>query len=257
MNILCLDTCFDACSVAVQRRDGRCISERQLMRRGHAEALVPMIQHTMSKAAISFDALDRIAVTTGPGTFTGARVGVSAALGIALAHNLDIVTYSSLTCIARAAQEFLGTSDDNCNSVIVARDARRDSVYWQVSTPSTTAPDQPALLSLKEARHTLVTLQASSERLIGIGSGIELLDVGNTIVPLATALPANLQPGNALPEGIEEPDARFMLIDASHRKPDPNPAPLYLRAPDAKPSSTPPLPRRNDRRQPDERPVHD
>jgi len=240
MNILGLDTCFDACSVAVLRHDGECFAERDLMRRGHAEALVPMMARVMSEAAIGFDELDRIAVTTGPGTFTGARVGVSAALGAALAHNIDIVTYSSLTCITRAAQDALGPITDQYDGIIVARDARRDSVYWELLDNASLTSEIPVLLSLADARQRLAAEQSAGRQLIGMGSGIVLLDAGSdTLTPLATALP----PEAHLPEGIEEPDARYMLIDAATRKPDPNPTPLYLRAPDAKPSSTPPLPR--------------
>ena len=83
MNILAFDTCFDACSVAVRRDDGAVIAERVLMRRGHAEALLPMIERTMQAAGLSFGDLERIAVTHGPGTFTGTRVGMAAALGLA------------------------------------------------------------------------------------------------------------------------------------------------------------------------------
>ena len=241
MNILSLDTCFDSCSVAVRRQDGHCITERKLMRRGHAEALIPMIARTMTRAEIEFSELDRIAVTNGPGTFTGARVGLSAALGAALNHDIDIVTYSSLTCIARAAHKSLESTVDTFDGVIVARDARRDSGYWQVSMGARADPGQPMLLTLEQARNDLADRQATSQRFVGIGSGVALLGNAEILTPLAAVLPAG-----TIPDGIEEPDARFMLADAAIRTPDRQPAPLYLRAPDAKPSSTPPLPRLSD-----------
>ncbi len=87
MLILAIDTALDACAAAVLDIDaGRLIAqESQAMKRGHAEALMPLIARVIKAAGIAFAALDRIAVTTGPGSFTGLRVGLSAARGIALA----------------------------------------------------------------------------------------------------------------------------------------------------------------------------
>ena len=87
MLILAIDTALDACAAAVLDTDaGKLIAqESQPMKRGHAEALMPLIARVMKASGIAFAALDRIAATTGPGSFTGLRVGLSAARGIALA----------------------------------------------------------------------------------------------------------------------------------------------------------------------------
>ncbi|MDP1908125.1 MAG: tRNA (adenosine(37)-N6)-threonylcarbamoyltransferase complex dimerization subunit type 1 TsaB, partial [Hyphomicrobium sp.] len=83
MNILAFDTCFDGCSVCVaERRGDTVVPLGFLMERfetGHAERLIPMIGEAMQQARLSFDHLGRIAVTVGPGTFTGTRIGVAAA----------------------------------------------------------------------------------------------------------------------------------------------------------------------------------
>ena len=86
MIILAIDTALDACSAAVlDTTSGNTIAiESQAMQRGHAEALMPLIARVMKASGIGFAALDRIAVTTGPGSFTGLRVGLSAARGIDL-----------------------------------------------------------------------------------------------------------------------------------------------------------------------------
>ena len=78
MLILAIDTALDACAAAVlDTGANRLIAvESQAMKRGHAEALMPLIARVMKEAAVPFAALDRIAVTTGPGSFTGLRVGV-------------------------------------------------------------------------------------------------------------------------------------------------------------------------------------
>ncbi len=87
MLILAIDTALDACSAGVLDTDaGKLIAlESQPMKRGHAEALMPLIARVIKQAGIAFASFDRIAVTTGPGSFTGLRVGLSAARGIALA----------------------------------------------------------------------------------------------------------------------------------------------------------------------------
>jgi tRNA threonylcarbamoyladenosine biosynthesis protein TsaB len=233
MNVLAFDTCFDACSVAVWRSDtGAITAERELMRRGHAEALVPMIERTMQAAQLSFSDLDRIAVTNGPGTFTGTRVGVTAALGLAFAHELPVVTYSSLQCIARAAIDALGADAAGVDGIVVARDAKRGSVYIEVTGMSGQEIAAPALMELSVASNLI-----AGQRYFILGNGKDLFT--------AQALAGHVTswPGSMPPDGIEQPDARFLLQDAADRTPAAAPAPLYLRPPDATPSSVPPLAR--------------
>src|SRR5471032_2001839 len=102
MLILAIDTALDACAAGVLDTDAaRMIAqESQAMKRGHAEALMPLIARVIREAGIAFAALDRIAVTTGPCSFTGLRVGLSAARGIALAANKPVVGVTTLTAYA-------------------------------------------------------------------------------------------------------------------------------------------------------------
>ena len=102
MLILAIDTALDACAAGVLDTDaGKLIAqESQPMKRGHAEALMPLIARVMKESGIAFLSLDRIAVTTGPGSFTGLRVGLSAARGIALAANKPVVGLTTLTAYA-------------------------------------------------------------------------------------------------------------------------------------------------------------
>src|SRR6202046_1439239 len=102
MLILAIDTALDACAAGVLDTEaGRLIAqESQAMKRGHAEALMPLIARVIEQSGIAFAALDRIAVTTGPGSFTGLRVGLSAARGIALAANKPVVGLTTLTAYA-------------------------------------------------------------------------------------------------------------------------------------------------------------
>src|SRR3954453_9678004 len=102
MLILAIDTALDACAAAVLDTSaaGVIALESQAMKRGHAEALMPLIARGMKASGVGFAALDRIAVTTGPGSVTGLRVGRSAARGIALAAGKPAVGVTTLTAFA-------------------------------------------------------------------------------------------------------------------------------------------------------------
>src|SRR5438128_8131226 len=129
MLILAIDTALDACAAAVLDTDAaKIIAQESLpMKRGHAEALMPLIARVMKLADIAFTSLDRVAVTKGPGSFTGLRVGLSAARGIALAAGRPVVGLTTLTAFAAPI-----VSENSDHPVISAIDARHDHVYFQV-----------------------------------------------------------------------------------------------------------------------------
>ena len=81
MRVLAIDTALEACSVALldTAQPDRAVHESQPMARGHAEALMPMIARVFDRAGFDANAIDRVAVTVGPGSFTGLRVGIAAA----------------------------------------------------------------------------------------------------------------------------------------------------------------------------------
>src|SRR5271170_6116822 len=102
MRVLAIDTALAACSAAVfdTEHGGIVASESQAMTRGHAEALMPLLRRVMGEAGLAFTAIDRVAVTIGPGSFTGLRVGIAAARGIALAADKPAVGVSTLSAYA-------------------------------------------------------------------------------------------------------------------------------------------------------------
>src|SRR6267378_7679135 len=128
MRVLAIDTALEACSAAVfDTSSGIAATETRGMARGHAEAVMPLIARVMAKAGFEFADLDRIAVTTGPGSFTGLRVGISAARGIALAAAKPAI---GLTTLAGFAAPHIAA--DDVMAVVAAIDARHDHVYLQV-----------------------------------------------------------------------------------------------------------------------------
>lgn len=98
--ILAVDTALSCCSVAVLQGDAVLAHLREPMARGHAERLAPLAEAAMLAAGLSFAALDRIAVTTGPGSFTGLRVGLAFARGLAAALQRPCIGVSTLKVLA-------------------------------------------------------------------------------------------------------------------------------------------------------------
>src|SRR3977135_4061855 len=148
MLILAIDTALDACAAAVLDTDAtKIIAQETLpMKRGHAEALMPLIARVMKASGVAFMSLDRIAVTTGPGSFTGLRVGLSAARGIALAAAKPVV---GLTTLAAYAAPIVSHNGEQ--PVISAIDARHDHVYFQAVSGNGGSLIRPRVAPIAEA----------------------------------------------------------------------------------------------------------
>src|SRR5437870_1821145 len=129
MRVLAIDTALGACSAALLQTDLVTViaSESAVMSRGHAEAIMPMVARVMDKAGVDFASVDRIAVTIGPGSFTGLRVGIAAARGIALAAGRPAVGLSTLAGFAAPL-----IADDDSMQLVAAIHARHEQVYLQV-----------------------------------------------------------------------------------------------------------------------------
>lgn len=217
MRVLAIDTALAACSAAVlDTDDGGIVASQSLpMTRGHAEALMPLIGRVMNQAAIAFTALDRIAVTTGPGSFTGLRVGLSAARGIALAASKPVVGLTTLTAYAAPV-----VSQNGEQPVISAIDARHDQVYFQVVSGNGSALIPPRIAPIDEA---LDAARFGAPHLVGNAANI-----------LAERWPAQALPPFKV-DAQSAPDIAWVAWLGAAVTPDSAPArPFYLRAPDAK-----------------------
>jgi tRNA threonylcarbamoyladenosine biosynthesis protein TsaB len=227
MRVLAIDTALEACSAAVLDTEHADVAayESLPMARGHAEALIPLIARVMHRAGRTFAELDRIAVTTGPGSFTGLRVGISAARGIGLAAAKPVVGLSTL---AAYAAPFIAA--DDTLPVVATVDARHGHIYLQVFGPGGRTLLAPRLAPLREA------LRASSTgapRVVGTAANL-----------LAAAWPASEKPPS-LVEQRQAPDIAWVArLGAAAADTGSPPKPLYLRAPDAQPQDAAQLARR-------------
>lgn len=127
MILLALECSGNGCSAAVAAEDRMLAHEFEPMARGQSERLIPMIQRVMTAAQLDFAALGSIAVTVGPGAFTGVRIGIAAARGLGLALALPVRGFTSFEVVAAAA----GTPQEPRQTLIVALDSRRDELFLQ------------------------------------------------------------------------------------------------------------------------------
>jgi tRNA threonylcarbamoyladenosine biosynthesis protein TsaB len=227
MLVLAIDTALGACSAAVlDTVAGKIIaSETLVMARGHAEAVMPLVARVMDDAAMEFAALDRVAVTTGPGSFTGLRVGIAAARGIALAAAKPAI---GLTTFAGFAAPHIAADDST--ALVTAIDARHEHVYLQVFGAGGRTIIPPRVAPLREAVRAAM---AGPARIVGSGAGL-----------IAAAWP-RLEPPPVLVDQREACDIDWIArLGAAASVSDEPPTPLYLRAPDAQPQSAARLPRK-------------
>jgi len=223
MTLLAVDCATNACSAALWL-DGRAGPRRyQAMRRGHAEALMPMVRAVMDEAGLAFADLDAIAVTTGPGAFTGIRIGLAAARGFSLAANVPVLGVTTLEAVAAA-------HDPGGAHLLVALDSKRDDVYVQLFDPYGAARSAPASVMPGSAA-------------ILIPDGLQLAVAGDAADRVVEALTVR-QPRPRRLHGPDLPDAAVVarlaarrLAEHPPRRGDPPPSALYLRPPDAVPAA--------------------
>lgn len=227
MRILAIDTALGACSACVLETGATqpVAIEQVAMERGHAEALMPMIERVMGKVEGGFSSLDRVAVTIGPGSYTGLRVGISAARAIAFAAGIPAVGVSTL---AATAAPLIGREGGRV--IAAALDARHGQVWFQALNAQ-----GKELVSIRQVNHR------DAARAIGAGPvslvGPAALAVANEA--WAIGLDAVVVDDARAPDVIWV--ARLGMIADPQSAP---PRPLYLKEPETTPQDRARLPRR-------------
>ncbi len=211
MKILAVDTALGACSVALLEDDRLVAHIFEPMERGHAERLAPMVDEAMKQAGMAFAALNRLAVTVGPGTFTGQRVGLAFMRGLRLALHIPLTGVTTLEAMAMAAMAETGLP-----KAAAIHDARRAEAYLLLRHGETAA-QPPIVLPFADAVARIAAFGPCA--LAGTGAASVHQELGDDFVLSA----------------IRQPDALWVArLAQKYPTPLEAPGPLYLRAPDAK-----------------------
>jgi tRNA threonylcarbamoyladenosine biosynthesis protein TsaB len=228
MIILAIDTALSACSAAVLTTGNgpdRLFERVAPMARGHAEALMPLLDELLAESGVTLRDIDRFAVTVGPGTFTGVRVGVAAVRGFALATGKPAIGVNTLSAIAETAR-MCGAE----GAILVAMDARRGEIYAQGFTACGRPLNEPVVARMEAV-------------LDGLPDTITCV-AGTAAREVFEAAAAHQRRLVAVP-GIEWPSPAAVARLACTEAPICPPTPLYLRPPDARPQTGAAIARRS------------
>ncbi|MCW9035509.1 MAG: tRNA (adenosine(37)-N6)-threonylcarbamoyltransferase complex dimerization subunit type 1 TsaB [Rhodospirillales bacterium] len=214
MKILALDTATNACSVALRFNGELKARLFEEMPRGQSEALVPMVLDCLEQGGTTFEELDALAVTIGPGAFTGLRIGLSTARALALAAKLPLIGVTSLEAVAHGISE----DERKDHNILVVLDAKRSDVYCQIFDNQLSPTSEPQTFL--------------PEELPGLTGDGPLLLVGDYAPRLGNIFPeAVLSQANGLPDAA-------IVAQLAEQKGLPKEViqidPLYIRPPDAK-----------------------
>ena len=224
--VLAIDTALGACAAAVFDAGlGQTLAVQSIeMERGHAEALVPLIERVMQQSGIGFEDLDRIVTTVGPGSFTGLRVGISAARGIGLACGKPVVGISTLDALTAPY-----VTETETVPIVAAIDARHGNFYLQMIGAGGRKLISPRVMSMADA---LRSIAIGLVRIIGSGAGA-----------IAAQWPTPEIAAPLLIDSRAAPDILWVARVGAKADPAKSPPrPLYLRAPDATPQGAYRLP---------------
>jgi len=209
VKILAVDTALGACSVALLDGEQTLAHIFEPMDRGHAERLAPMVDEAMR--GVEFSSLARLAVTVGPGTFTGQRVGLAFMRGLRLALKIPLAGTTTLDAMATAA-----AAETGLTKAAAIHDARRSEAYLLLKDGADVML-RPIVLPFDQAMDRIRAFGPCALAGTGAAAAYESLGARYDL------------------SSVRQPDALWVARQA-RAMPEPQtvPGPLYLRAPDAK-----------------------
>jgi tRNA threonylcarbamoyladenosine biosynthesis protein TsaB len=217
--VLAIDTALGACAAAIYDAGlGETLAaQSEAMERGHAEAIVPMVARVIEDSRVDFEDIDRIVTTIGPGSFTGLRVGISAARGFGLVCGRPVVGVSTLDALAAPY-----VTDTETVPIVAAIDARHGNFYLQMLGAGGRKLIPPRVMHISEV---IRSVAIGLVRIIGSGANL-----------IAGQWPTATIPSPLLVDPRPSPDIVWIARLGAKLDPVTSPArPLYLRSPDAKP----------------------
>jgi len=232
MKLLAIDTASTLCAACICDGEtgaelGRAVED---IGKGHAERLMAVIADALEKADVGYADIGVIAVAIGPGSFTGIRVGVSAARGLALALKVPAYGVTTLSAIAQEAR----ISHPN-RRILASIDAKRDELYVEDHGPDGGLVSGPAIVAAADA----ASLLAGAPPVLA-GSGAAVIGAAAQVADAGASF--DIYPGGATADIAVY--ARLAAAGQFHNSP---PKPLYLRGPDARPQDGFALARKADR----------
>ena len=211
MIVLAIETCFNRCATCLYDSAAGLVlaGEQQEMERGQAEALAPMVQRVLDKAAVGIESVSRVAVTTGPGTFTGLRIGLSFARAFGLARNIPIIGLDSLRAVALSVEK-------NDGLAMIAHKAGQSGFHYVLRDVKSST------LEIMKSEDLQSLLQSWNGLLLGTGADELTGQVMNSLLKRDAAR--------------DLPDLQRLAAFAADASPPATmPEPVYLREADAKP----------------------
>lgn len=217
MQILAFDTATTACAAAVWK-DGHVLAHhREVMVRGQAEALLPMINAVLEEAGLKYFDLNRLAVTSGPGAFTGLRAGLSTARALSLAANIPLVSVSTTEVLAAATD----TDERLGRNLLVVVDSKCSDLYAQVFDTNLLPLSKAIALSWEDLPQLLP--EKTTPILLAGGITLQAADILTTVGHKVT-----------ISQASDTPNPVVLAEIAVQKCPTPYPSPIYLRPAKAK-----------------------
>jgi tRNA threonylcarbamoyladenosine biosynthesis protein TsaB len=224
MNLLAIDTAANLCAACIYDADQQVERGRAVLDigTGHAEKLMDVIADALAQAKTDYPGLGAVAVSIGPGSFTGVRIGVATARGLALALKIPAIGVTTLDALAAETRNAFPDS-----RILAVVDARREEIYAALYDRDGTAAGQPMLSTVADIADI-----ARTERPVLCGTAAKMVadDVGGAF--------------DFGPLGATADIATYARLAAAREPGGEKPKPLYLRGAGAKPQSGFALPRR-------------
>lgn len=217
--ILAIDTSTENCSVALAIGDTHYIRS-EVAPRDHAKKILPMVDEVLKEAGVALNDLDALAFGRGPGSFTGVRIGIGIAQGLAFGASLNVIPVSTLEAMAQGAYRL-----SKSTSVAVAIDARMSEVYWAryqfVASGKWQLIDDECVIAPEQL---IATSRADDELWVSAGTGWETyVEILNNLPYAVSESPVRFPEAEDMLELAKVRFANGEWVSAEHAEP------VYLR----------------------------
>jgi len=229
VNVLAFDTATSSCAITVWRKGDTLAQAQQMLKRSHSEVLVPTIEKVLAAAGLTYQELELLAVTIGPGAFTGIRIGLATARALALASELPLIGITNFAALAHAVP----ARERNGRNLLIVLETKRADFYACGYDGNLFPIAEPQAIDRAGLKDLAVDMAGSGRLLLAgdcIDRACQVLQNGVLDI-LVSAGSNHVDPAIV----AELAAAKFKTGTAFE-----NPAPLYLKPPDVNMSGVKP-----------------